>query len=72
MPVAGAAAGLVSALSLAVGAAVSANGWRRFWPVSLTIRSALAAGLKSTPKFSPSSSTLSCLTLVAAPVSSIV
>jgi hypothetical protein len=63
---------LVSALSSAVLAAGSANGCRRFWPVSLMIRSAFAAGLKSTPKLSPSSSTDSCLTLVAAPVSSIV
>ena len=69
---AGGAAGLVSALSLAVGASASAKGCRRFWPVSLMIRSAFAAGLKSTPKFFPSSSTDSCLTLVAAPVSSIV
>ena len=30
-----------------------AKGWRRFWPVSLTTRSALAAGLKSTPKYVP-------------------
>jgi hypothetical protein len=32
---------------------------RRFWPVSLTTRSRLAAGLKSTPNVVPSSATLS-------------
>jgi hypothetical protein len=41
--------------------------WRTFWPVSLITRSRFAAGLKSTPKFWPTSGTLSCETSVAEP-----
>ena len=70
VPVAGGAAGSVSALSTAVAASAVANGWRRFWPVSLMIRSALAAGLKSTPKDLPLRATVSWRTLVAAPLAS--
>ena len=40
--------------------------WRRFWPVSLTMRRRSAAGLKSTPNEFPTSGTDSLLTNVAA------
>ena len=40
---------------------------RRFWPVSLTMRSRSTTGLKSTPKDWPSSATLSWERFVAQP-----
>ena len=46
-------------------AVASSRLWRRFWPVSLTTRSRLAAGLKSTPKLLPLRATVSWPTLVA-------
>ena len=55
---------VVSASGGAV-AAASSRLWRRFWPVSLTTRSRLAAGLKSTPKLVPLRATVSWPTLAA-------
>lgn len=42
--------------------------WRRFWPVSLMIRSRSAAGLKSTPNEAPFRAAVSWLIFVAAAV----
>jgi hypothetical protein len=60
MPLVGATAGSVRSPSTAVTASgIVANGWRSFWPLPPTMCRALAAGLKSTPKCSPSRSTVS-------------
>src|SRR4028119_1652535 len=52
---AGAAGGAtrVSGVSTTVAASGVAKGWRRFWPLSLTIRRALAAGVEATPEAVP-------------------
>ncbi len=45
-----------------------ANGWRRFWPLLLTMRRASAWGFTSTPKTEPLRRTSSVSTAVTAPV----
>jgi hypothetical protein len=58
----------VSAESGVVPPVACVTSWRRFCPVSLTMRSRFAAGLKSTPNDAPSRSSESCDTKLASPV----